>query len=316
MLALHFDQTIQLRTDYPIPEPESGEALIRVLNAGVCNTDIEITRGYMGFKGVLGHEFVGLVEHSADRSLIGRRVAGEINLSCGHCQTCRAQMRNHCPHRTVLGILNKDGAFAEYLTLPTENLHLIPDSLDDNAAVFIEPLAAACRINEQVQLVKDERVAIVGDGKLGLLIAEVLGRLLPHVKLFGRHVEKMKLVSDIVETSSIDNAPSSAFDVVVDACGNPEGLSQAMQMVRPMGTIVLKSTCPAGSGFHPAPIVIDELTIIGSRCGPFDKAIEFMQSHDLNLDKYISATYPLARAEEALRKTQEKETLKVQILCH
>ena len=315
MLALHFDESVQLRTDYPIPEPEAGEALIRVLRAGICNTDIEITRGYMGFQGVLGHEFVGGVEYAEDRSLIGKRVAGEINLSCGRCQTCRAQMQNHCPHRTVMGILNKDGAFAEYVTLPTENLHVIPDLLSDAAAVFIEPLAAACRINEQLRFVSEERVAIIGDGKLGLLIAEVLGRLLPNVKLFGKHAEKMQLVSNVVETSSIDTSQPRAFDVVVDASGHPDGLNHAMRMVRPMGTIVLKSTCAAGAEFHPAPIVIDELTIVGSRCGPFDKAIEFLQSHDVNLEKYITATYPIAEAEDALNTAQGKGTLKVQLAC-
>ncbi|MDA1140853.1 MAG: alcohol dehydrogenase catalytic domain-containing protein [Planctomycetota bacterium] len=315
MFALYFDGSVHLRTNHPVPVPESGEALIQVSRAGICNTDIEITKGYMGFRGVLGHEFVGHVEHSEDRSLIGKRVAGEINFSCGRCQTCRAQMRNHCPHRTVMGILNKDGAFAEYVTIPIENLHLIPESLDDVAAVFIEPLAAACRIKEQLRFVSEERVAIIGDGKLGLLIAEVLGRHLPNVRLFGKHDEKMQLVSSVVETLSINTSPSRAFDVVVDASGHPDGLKDAMRMVRPMGTIILKSTCASDADFRPSPIVIDELTLVGSRCGPFDKAIEFMQSHDLRLGKYITATYPLAEAEEALRKAREGGVLKVQLVC-
>ena len=222
-------------------------------------------------------------------------------------------MPNHCPHRTVLGIQDKDGVFAEYVTLPEENLFPIPTDLSDEAAVFVEPLAAACRILEQVRFVEEERVAIIGDGRLGLLIAEVLGRGIRKVTLFGKHEEKLSLVEGLVQTGLVSSYPASAFDVVIDASGSPDGLAAAIHMARPMGTIVLKTTCASGADFNTAPFVIDELTIIGSRCGPFDKALDLLSSSDLDLGKYLTATYPLRDALQAMERAGSKAALKVQI---
>ena len=318
--------------DVPVPTPGPGEALVRVLVAAVCNTDLEILKGYMGFCGVVGHEFCGVVEKAPPlhNSLIGKRVVGDINLCCWNeqqdCQTCALggdRARNHCPKRTVLGILNKDGTYCEWLTLPVVNLHVVPDNVSTENAAFAEPLAAAFRIAEQNLINKDDRVAIVGDGKLGLLISEVLGRHLVALggahkpTLFGRHMDKMRLVSPAaqIEPALADSAlPASAstFDVVVDATGSPAGLDLARSLTRPLGTLVLKSTCAAGTSFNTAPFVVDELRIVGSRCGPFPPALKLMAS-GLDLTPLITATYPLSEAAQAVEKARTKGTIKVQI---
>ena len=354
-----------------VPQPtvvKPGWGLIRVLRAGVCNTDLEILQGYMGFSGVLGHEFVGVVEQVCgaddDRSndddddhsknWIGQRVCGDINVGCGNCSVCLNEKnwddacgcpnmsRNHCPNRTVLGILNHAGTMAEYLTLPLRNLHVVPDDMPDEIAVFAEPLAAACRIVEQKDILRGaEKVAILGDGKLGLMIAEVLGRQESslnknHQKpvLFGKHEHKLQLVAGTVDTQLVstcyqdnDNNNNnnnndkikpeyaSQYDVVVDATGSPDGLALAVNLCRPMGTVVLKSTCAASATFHAAPVVIDELRVVGSRCGPIDKALELLQDESLNVPKYITKTFPLAQAAEAIQCAAEKTTMKVQIIC-
>jgi threonine dehydrogenase-like Zn-dependent dehydrogenase len=348
------------------PAPEKDHALIRVLRAGVCNTDLEILQGYMGFHGVLGHEFVGIVENvngneTQQQEWLGKRVCGDINVGCAKCSICTnahhldekcSQMsRNHCPNRSVLGILKRNGAMAEYLTLPLSNLHVVDDHISDEVAVFAEPLAAACRIPEQglIQYEGDrpDRVAILGDGKLGLMIAEVLGRehfarvsdgdKHPVPVLFGKHEHKLRLVkesgvdcrlvSECIDKSAFNgvaSAHAAKYDVVVDATGSPAGLTLAAGLCRPMGTLILKSTCAAGEKFNAAPFVIDEITVIGSRCGPIEKALELLAikeaganggRHPLHVEKYITKAFPLSEAEEAIECAAEKSTMKVQIIC-
>lgn len=323
--------------DVCVPIPAEGEALVRVLIAGVCNTDLEIMKGYMGFAGIVGHEFVGVVEQAppAHAALIGKRVVGDINLCCwdkpplrpaAGCATCafgNDRARNHCPNRTVLGILNKDGTYQEKLTLPVINLHVVPDNVTSENAAFTEPLAAAFRIAEQNLVAKDDRVAIIGDGKLGILIAEVLGRHVAklggthRVTLFGRHADKMALVSSAaqIDTAMADTAlpdKAGSFDVVVDATGSPQGLDLSRALTRALGTLVLKSTCAAGTSFNTAPFVVDELRIIGSRCGPFPPALALL-AEGLDLTPLIAATYPLSAVGDAVAKAGTKGTLKVQL---
>ena len=290
---------LSLRTEYPTPEPQDGEALVRVRLAGICNTDLEIVRGYMAYQGVPGHEFVGEVD--------GRRVVGEINAACGLCDFCQAGLGRHCPNRTVLGILGRDGAFAEYLTLPSRNLHPIPDSLEDEAAVFAEPTAAAFEVLEQVPLEREQTVALLGDGKLALLIAQVLrGRC--RLRVFGKHPEKLRLLRD-VETS-ID-PPRGQFDIVVAATGSEQGFQQALELVRPRGTLVLKSTVAAHPSLNLAPVVINEITVVGSRCGLFAPAIEALASGAVDPRPMISATYTLDDALAAFHRAEQPGVLKV-----
>lgn len=359
-----------------IPKPKltrPNSALIRVLRAGVCNTDLEILQGYMGFHGVLGHEFVGIVESvllDSDSNVegkkhywIGKRVCGDINVGCHSCGICHndgnidkksiSMSRNHCLTRTVLGILGKDGTMAEYLTLPLTNLHIVPDHLTDEEACFAEPLAAACRIPEQKLIdFSVDNVAVLGDGKLGLMIAEVMGREYlsacaneknekdkkrtnSNPILFGKHEHKMAFVADSgVECKHLNDLKgddastcfpkyAGKFDVVIDATGSPQGLTLAASMCRPMGTLVLKSTCAAGEQFNAAPFVIDELRVVGSRCGPIDKALELLAirkedgsiKKPLEVRKYITKTFPLKNAEDAIKCAAERETMKVQIIC-
>ncbi len=308
------------------PTPADGECLLKVLIAGVCNTDLEILKGYMGFSGVVGHEFVATVL-SGPQHLCGKRVVGDINLCCRKvtCATCaRAddRARNHCPSRSVLGILNKDGAYAEYLTLPAACLHPVPDCVSTENAAFAEPLAAACRIVEQKLVAPGDKVAVVGDGKLGLLIIEVLARYAaehgsPAPLLVGRHPERAALIpSAPAHVLASDALPEmeKAFDVVVDATGSPSGLDLCTKLCRPMGTLVLKSTCAAGSDFNTAPFVIDEIRVAGSRCGPFPDALA-MLAGGLDLSSLISATFPLSQAPEAVAKAGERGVVKVQIRC-
>src|SRR5579862_2003917 len=269
------------RDNWPEPSIDDDEALVRVRMAGICNTDLEIVRGYMGYSGVLGHEFVGEVD--------GRRVVGEINAACGTCSFCRQGLDRHCPNRTVLGILGRDGAFADYLALPCRNLHQIPDSLEDDVAVFVEPTAAAFEILEQVALQPEDRVALLGDGKLALLIAQVL-RDHCRLRVFGKHPEKLALLTDIDASTE---SPAGHFDVVVEATGTSHGFQQAMELVRPRGTLVLKSTVAAAADLNLAPLVINEVTVVGSRCGPFQPAIEALASGRVDPRPLIQGVYGL-----------------------
>lgn len=243
MRALLFKDKLQFLVDYPVPKPKYNEALVRVSMAGICGTDLEIIRGYMGFNGIPGHEFAGTVEECADERFLGKKVAGEINLGCGVCPYCLNRMRNHCPNRTVLGILNKDGAFADYLTLPARNLHLIPDSVPDEEAVFIEPLAAAFEILQQIHIKPGDRVCVIGDGRLGLLAAQVLSLTGCDLFVVGRHEKKLELLKGKgIRIAFESDFSEGEFDFVVDCAGSPSGMELAVKIVKPRGTIVLKTT--------------------------------------------------------------------------
>ncbi len=308
--------SIQLIEDYPRPDPLLGEALIRVLRAGICSTDLELQQGYKGgFEGVPGHEFVGQVEAcSARPELIGRRIVGEINISCGACPQCQQGMHTHCQRRRVLGILNKDGAFAEYLTLPIENLHVVPDTLTDAEAVFVEPLAACFEILEQVQVRPTSAVLVLGAGKLGLLAAQVLRLTGAQVSIQGRSATKLDLASSLgIDAIKADDPPSAAYDLVVECTGSPQGLEIARQLTRPRGTIVLKSTVAQAAMLDLAPFVVDEITVVGSRCGPFEPALRALEQKRVIVAPILSASYPLRQGVEAFSRAGTHGALKVQL---
>lgn len=314
MRAIIFDGKLRYMADYPVPINGEGEALIRVTLAGVCNTDLEIIKGYMGFQGVLGHEFVGVVERCRDSSLIGKRVVGEINMGCGRCGYCTNGMQNHCPSRSVLGILNRDGAFAEYATLPVSNLHLVPDSVTDEEAVFVEPLAAAFEITEQVNIRPDHRVCILGDGKLGLLTAQVLALTGSRLICIGRHEEKLAILGKRgIETNSTSAGYCREFDLVVDCSGSPKGLESAINLVKPKGTIVLKTTAAKREAIDMNSLVINEITLLGSRCGPFSPAIEALAEKYVDVRPMISRVFPLEEGVEAVHQAAAKGVVKVLI---
>jgi threonine dehydrogenase-like Zn-dependent dehydrogenase len=312
MRAVHFDQELRC-IDIAAPSLTGDETLIRLLKAGICNTDLEITRGYFGFRGVLGHEFVGIVEASKNSSLVGKRVVGEINAACGRCEYCRKHLQRHCPNRTVLGILNRDGAFREFLTLPEENLHLVADSISDEEAVFTEPIAAACEILDQIQIIPSDRVAILGDGKLGLLIAMVLSHSGCDLNLVGRHHAKLKLAEGYgVKCLGPEVTPKPRdFDIVIEATGSPSGWEQALQLIKPRGRLVLKSTFHGQVAFNPAPLVVDEITVIGSRCGRFEPALSLLKAKNVQPMRLVHHTLPLARALQAFDLARQPEVLKV-----
>ncbi|HEX9423282.1 MAG TPA: alcohol dehydrogenase catalytic domain-containing protein, partial [Pyrinomonadaceae bacterium] len=301
-----------------IEKPQSGtEALVRVLLSGICNTDLEIARGYAGFQGTLGHEFVGLVEAAPDRSLVGRRVVGEINAGCGVCDLCRAGDPRHCPSRTVLGIVGRDGAHAEFLRLPLTNLLPVPDNVVDEHAVFAEPLAAACGIMERVDIKSSHRVAIIGDGKLGLLCAQALALSGASTLLIGKHAEKLRIAERRgIETATARSAAKRKreFDVVVEASGSPSGFVGALELLRPRGTLVLKSTFQ-GPGkideIDQARLVVDEISIVGSRCGRFQPALDLLNKGAIDIDSLISEEYPLSRGVHAMERARRKGVLKV-----
>ena len=295
MRALVLDQHLQLKRDYPVPEPQAGEALVRVSQAGICTTDLEIVRGYMGFNGVLGHEFVGIVEQAPDHpDLVGCRVAGEINAACRKCETCLAGRPTHCPSRTVLGISGRNGAFADYLSLPYHNLHPLPTSLSDDQAVLVEPLAAACEITQQTTVKPTDRVLVIGDGKLGLLCAQVLFLTGCSLTLLGRHQEKGQWLQDrgIRVTTSASDIPSGV-DLVVEATGHPDGLTLARQLVRPRGTIVLKSTYHGNMSLNMSQLVVDEISLMGSRCGPFPPAIRLLEQGLVQVGPLVQEHYSI-----------------------
>ena len=324
MPALRFERGRVRLDSVPIPKPAPGEALLEVVLAGVCATDLEITKGYMDFSGTLGHEFIGRVVSvarrrgaaGADRASPGDRVAGEINLPCRACPVCRSGLGNHCPTRAVLGILEKDGVFAQYATLPLENLHPVPGTIPDEKAVFIEPLAAALEVLEQVDVRKSDRLLVIGDGRLGLLVAMVLARASGRVTLVGRHPEKMARVEGLgVRTVPVRRAGTlrRAFDVVVEASGGPEGWDTALAKLRPRGTLVLKTTVHGGRPWNPAPIVIDEITVVGSRCGPFPKAIEWLEKGWVDPTPLVAARFGLREGLRALEEARTPGVLKVLI---
>ncbi len=312
MRALVFDNDLSYRTDYPVPIPAEDEALIRVTAVGICNTDLEITKGYMGFNGVPGHEFVGIVEECKKKDLEGTRVVGEINIGCGRCRYCRNSMRNHCTNRSVLGILNKDGAFAEYITLPVRNLHILPDSIPDEKAVFVEPLAAAFEITEQVDIKDSDMVCILGDGKLALLAAQVLALTGCKLIVFGKHKNKLSVLKNLGIETGIDLSPDERrFDIVIDCTGSLSGIVSALNIVRPRGTLIIKTTTAGRSKIDLNSVVINEITITGSRCGPFEPAIKSIESKTVDLTSLISDSFPLKDGIEAFKYASKPGVLKI-----
>jgi threonine dehydrogenase-like Zn-dependent dehydrogenase len=314
MRALVFDGNLSFQPRHAEPRREEGDCLIKVRRAGICATDLEITRGYMDFRGVLGHEFVGeVVESPAARQWIGKRVVGEINVVCGRCDLCLSGLSNHCRNRTVLGILNRQGAFADFVRLPPENLHEVPAGVEDDAAVFAEPLAAAFQVLKQVKLDGKRWVTVLGDGRLGLLCAQVLRNAGCPVRVIGKHSEKMRLCDQwgIRSRAVADITPRHDQDVVVDCTGSAAGLEMAMQLVRPRGTIVLKSTVADGKAINLAPIVIDEINVVGSRCGPFREAVRALGEKSVDVTSMIHKRMKLEQGVEAMELAGRPGVLKV-----
>jgi len=313
MLAVHLENgTVATRQIDP-PKRPPGHALLRLLVAGICNTDLELQRGYYGFSGTPGHEFVAEVVEADDGALVAQRVVGEINLACAHCEWCRKGLGRHCPNRTVLGIVGHPGAFEEFFTLPERNLHVLPEGIPLERAVFTEPLAAACEILDQVTIPACAPVAVLGDGKLGLLVAQVLGAHGYPVRLFGRHEEKMRIAAACGVATEMANGqlPVAEYDWVVDATGSNDGLRQAVAMARPRGTVILKSTVHGAVGVDTAPIIVNEVTLVGSRCGRFEAAIPLLDHALIRTQDMISARFPLRDAAEAFERAAQRGALKV-----
>jgi threonine dehydrogenase-like Zn-dependent dehydrogenase len=311
---------LRFRDDLPVPEPAPAEALVRVLQAGICNTDLEILGGYRPHSGILGHEFVGVVERSGSgvsdstkAELSGRRVVGEINVACGTCASCKAGRRIHCEERSVLGIMGRDGSFAEHLCLPISNLHLVPDGVSSAAAVFTEPLAAALAIQSRVAIDEGDRVLIVGAGKLGLLIAQTLALTgcNPRVVTTGRGAAGKLLDGWGIESRSVEEVEAGAYDLAVECTGNPAGFALARSALRPRGALVLKSTYAGHPSIDATSLVVDEITVIGSRCGPFEPALSLLEGGQVDVEALVQATYPLERGEEALEHAARPGVLKV-----
>ena len=313
MLALRVEKKRLSVREIGKPAPKS-EAVVRVLLSGICNTDLEIARGYAGFNGTIGHEFVGIVEDSPVTGLVGQRVVGEINAGCGKCELCRAGDPRHCPNRTVLGIVGRDGAHAEFLKLPAENLLRLPTKISDSHAVFTEPLAAACGIVERTSIRSSERVAIIGDGKLGLLCAQVIALTGAETLLIGKHRNKVRIAERRgIETNTPQQAKkrSRQFDVVVEASGAAAGFGLALDLLRPKGRLVLKSTFNSTTEIDAARIVVDEISIIGSRCGRFKPAIDLLKKGAVDVESLISEEFPLYEGIQAMERAGSKGIMKV-----
>lgn len=314
MNALRFDGRRLVLDDIPPPKT-AGEVVVRVVRSGICNTDLEIARGYAGFKGTIGHEFVGVVEDGAGGEFAeGSRVVGEINVGCGSCWRCDSGDPRHCARRTVLGIVGRDGCHAEFLTLPESNLLAVPENVTDEQAVFVEPLAAALAIREQVEIGKGTRVAVIGDGKLGILCAWALRPECQHLYLIGKHRSKLNMAeADGVETVNLDEVSKldRSIDLVVEASGSESGVLTALSLLRPRGKLVLKSTFHGLSSWDASRIVVDEISVIGSRCGRFEPAIEMIRKGEVRVETLISEEYPLAKGLEAMETAGRKGVLKV-----
>lgn len=302
---------LQLRTDIPIPKPQEGEALVRVLCAGICNTDLELKRGYYPYTGILGHEFVGVVEQGPEH-LVDQRVVGEINAVCGQCRFCRSGQPTHCENRSVLGIVNRNGAFADYLCLPVENLHPVPNHIPTEVATFTEPLAAALQIQQQIMLRPDHQVLVVGDGKLGQLVAQTLALTGCNLLVVGRHQDKLaNLEARGIKTGLADAVVDKAFDISVECTGNAVGFELARRALRPRGILVLKSTYAGKLSLDASSLVVDEITLIGSRCGPFAAALDLLAKGQVDVQPLIHDRYPLTQALTAFERAQTKGVLKV-----
>ena len=311
-------------SNIPKPVRKENEALIRIVRAGICNTDLEIIKGYFNFLNVLGHEFVGKIEEvfAGSSVKIGDRVVGHINVCCRNCSVCSFEgdrRRNHCPNREVLGIVEKNGAHAQYITLPVENLLVVPDEISDKQATFAEPLAAACRIVEQGLVKAEDAVCVIGDGKLGLLIVEVLAQQpLSRLVLIGKHPNKMSLAPNNVEriilSEDVDKTFADTFDLTVEASGSSSGISIAINITRPLGSIALKTTIASNSSINLSTLVVKEIKMIGSRCGPLDKALELIASGKINLDKFIYKEFPFKEGLDAYEAAAEKGAMKVQLV--
>lgn len=293
MHALVFDRQLEFRANYPTPVAAPGESIVRVSVAGVCGTDLEIARGYMQYRGVPGHEFCGRVVESQDPALRGKRVVGEINAGCGRCTTCSAGLARHCPNRTVLGILGRDGAFAEYLSLPDINLIPIPDSIPDDVAVFVEPLAAAYEIFEQTHLARNQTILVLGDGRLGALVALALKgeKYIPIVA--GHHREKLARLDELGLDTAEESTVRDKFDVVIDCSGSEAGFNRAVDLVRARGRIILKSTAAAAAEINLAPVVVNEISVIGSRCGRFQPALDALAAGKIDPRPLIDGAFAL-----------------------
>ena len=316
MKAILFNGELTYTGEYPAPAPKEGEALIKIKMAGICNTDLEIIKGYMDFRGVLGHEFVGIIEkvNGSAQHLIGKRVTGDINCACGVCGYCLKGLKTHCPDRKTLGIANKDGAFAEHITLPVNNLFVLPDSIADEEAVFTEPLAAAFEISEQIHIRPTDTILIMGDGKLGILIALALKLTQADITLAGKHDAKLAIASaQGVKTISTTSSMLlfKSYDIVVEATGSAEGFESALHLTKPRGILVLKSTVAKGKEINLAPVVIDEIHVIGSRCGPFEPALRALSRRLIDVNPLITEVYRPEQAKEAFEKAKEKDSLKV-----
>ncbi|UCF04938.1 MAG: alcohol dehydrogenase catalytic domain-containing protein [bacterium] len=329
MRAIRFDGKKLKEVRIPKPRTRRGEALVRVHLAGICATDLEITRGYMGFTGVPGHEFVGTVHSAQKKNLIGKRVVGEINVPCGKCSLCRRGLEKHCTHRSVLGISRRHGAFAEYLTLPVGNLHPVPRTIGDEEAVMTEPLAAACEIPVRVAIPAGCKAAVLGDGRLAALVAQVLGLRTKNVDVLGINPHKLAVIRRLgIRTHLLSHAKPTTgrtghisipsrfrrrHDVVVECSGRPEGLPLATELVRPQGTVILKSTYQSEMKWNPTSVAVDEITIVGSRCGPFEMALRLIAMGSVEVRPFITATYPIDRWREAFRRARHPDSFKVLI---
>lgn len=317
MRALVFNNKLELKQNFEKPTPKENEALIKVKLVGICNTDYEITKGYMGYNGILGHEFVGVVEeiNGEDKSMLGKRVVGEINLGCKNCDYCAKGLERHCPNRQTLGIFNKDGCFADYVTLPLSNLLEVNEKINDETAVFVEPLAAALEILEQLHIKPYEKVCVLGDGKLGLITALALNASNVDVTLVGKHQNKLDIAKEQnVKTMLLENLKqddNKSFDVVVEATGRVSGFETSLSLVKPRGVLVLKSTIATGKELNLAPIVIDEITVLGSRCGQFAPALRLMEKNVIDFSKLVSAKLSFDDAVLGFEKNKEKNTIKI-----
>jgi alcohol dehydrogenase len=313
MLAVHLENGSVTTREVSLPHRLPGYALLRLLVGGICNTDLELQRGYYEFAGTPGHEFVAEVVEADTPSLAGKHVVGEINLACAHCEWCRKGLGRHCPNRTVLGIARHPGAFAEFLTLPERNLHVLAGGIPLERAVFTEPLAAACEILEQISIPPGETVAVLGDGKLGLLVAMVLNAHGVKVDLFGRHPEKLRIAAatGVATELASSKLPTARYGWVVEATGNAEGLRTAAAMARPRGTVILKSTVHGAVALDTAPIIVNEITLVGSRCGRFEAALPLLGDRRIRLEEMIADRFPLEDAAQAFELAARPGVLKV-----